>query len=59
MPYHLELGSGGHSFGKGKAIVVNTRTGEHHSKAPIPIARAEAQMRLLRGVEYGMVPRKK
>lgn len=46
MPYHLELGSGGHSF-KGKAIVVNTRTGEHKSSHPIPIAKAKAQKRVL------------
>ena len=46
MPYHLELGSDGHSF-KGKAIVVNTKTGKHFSTSPIPLARAKAQMRLL------------
>lgn len=46
MPYHLELGSGGHSF-KGKAIVVNTQTGKHYSKNPIPLVKAESQMRVL------------
>jgi hypothetical protein len=46
MPYHLELGSDGHSF-QGKAIVVNTMTGKHHSLAPIPIKKAEAQKRIL------------
>jgi len=46
MPYHLELGSGGHPF-KGKAIVVNTQTGKHYSSNPIPLVRAEAQMRML------------
>lgn len=46
MPYHLELGSDGHSF-KGKAIVVNSKTGKHFSKQPIPLANAKAQMRLL------------
>jgi len=46
MPYHLELGSDGHSF-KGKAIVVNTQTGKHHSLKPIPREKAEAQLRLL------------
>lgn len=46
MPYHLELGSDGHKFA-GKAIVVNTITGEHFSKMPIPIKKAEAQKRVL------------
>ena len=46
MPYHLELGSGGHSF-NGKAIVVNSKTGEHKSLHPIPLAKAEAQKRIL------------
>ena len=56
MPYFLEMGSGGHSF-KGKAIVVNSKTGKHYSSSPIPIATAKKQMRLLYGVEHGMVPR--
>ena len=55
MPYHLELGSDGHSF-KGKAIVVNTQTGKHHSKSPIPVERAKKQMRLLQAVEHGFKP---
>lgn len=46
MPYHLELGSDGHSF-KGKAIVVNTLTGKHYSKSPIPLIKAESQKRIL------------
>jgi hypothetical protein len=46
MPYHLELGSDGHSF-SGRAIVVNTQTGKHYSTSPIPLANAKAQMRLL------------
>lgn len=63
MPYALERYSGlasgtSHRFA-GKAIVVNTQTGHHFSNSPIPIAKAESQMRLLRGVEHGMVPRKK
>lgn len=58
MPYHLELGSSGHSFA-GKAIVVNTATGHHYSNNPIPIKKAKKQMRLLYGVEHGMMPRKK
>lgn len=44
--YHLELGSDGHSF-KGKAIVVNTMSGRHYSKSPIPLATAKAQKRVL------------
>jgi len=58
MPYHLELGSDGHKF-KGKAIVVNTMTGKHFENHPIPIKKAEAQMRLLEGIEHGMKPRRK
>jgi hypothetical protein len=46
MPYHLELGSDGHKF-HGKAIVVNTITGHHMSNDPIPINKANAQMRIL------------
>lgn len=51
MPYVLE------HWGK-KAIVVNSQTGVHHSKTPIPLANAKAQLRLLQGVEHGMTPRK-
>ena len=40
MPYHLERY-------KDKAIVVNTKTGKHHSLSPIPIQNAKAQMRVL------------
>jgi len=58
MPYHLELGSGAHKF-MGKAIVVNTMTGHHHSNEPIPMKKAKAQMRLLQGIEHGTQPRKK
>ena len=46
MPYHLELGSDGHKFA-GKAIVVNTITGEHYSAKPITMDKAKAQMRVL------------
>ena len=55
MPYFLELGSGGHSYG-GKAIVVNTQTGKHHSTEPIPMERAKKQKRLLQAVEHGFKP---
>lgn len=51
MPYHLELGSEGAPFPKGKAIVVTTATGKHHSLAPIPIAKAKAQKRVLEAAE--------
>ena len=53
MPYALE------KWGEKKAIVVNTQTGKHFSKSPIPLANAEKQMRLLEGVEHGMKPKKK
>ena len=56
MPYHLELGSSGHNFPHGKAIVVNTMTGEHYSKKPIPMEKAKKQERLLRAVEHGFKP---
>lgn len=46
MPYHLELGSDGHSF-SGKAIVVNSKTGKHFSRSPIEMKKAKAQKRLL------------
>ena len=52
MPYALE--KWGH-----KAIVVKTMTGHHYSKEPIPVPKAKAQLRLLHGVEHGMIPRKK
>ena len=51
MPYHLELGSGGHSFGKGMAIVVNSKTGKHYSGSPLPLPRAKAQVRVLEQAE--------
>lgn len=58
MPYHLELGSDGHSF-KGKAIVVNSQNGKHYSKSPIPMATAKKQMSLLEAVEHGYKPGEK
>lgn len=45
------MGSGGHSFGKGKAIVVNSKTGKHYSGAPITIQKAKAQLRILEAAE--------
>lgn len=44
MPYILER------YGD-KAIVVNAKTGRHHSLKPIPLANAKAQMRVLESVE--------
>ena len=46
MPFHLELGSDGHSF-NGKAIVVNSITGRHLSHNPIPMEKAKAQKRVV------------
>ena len=40
MPYMLER------YGD-KAIVVNTKTGRHHSIEPIPLQNAKAQKRVL------------
>ena len=51
MPgYFLELGSEGHPFHHGKAIVV-AASGHHFSRDPIPIERAKAQMRVLKAAE--------
>jgi hypothetical protein len=52
MPYEIK------KEGKGYKVV-NTATKKEHSKKPIPKARAEAQMRLLYGIEHGMIPKKK
>jgi len=41
MPFGLE------HWSKTKAIVVNTMTGKHYSLNPIPVAKAEAQKRIL------------
>jgi len=58
MPYHLELGSEGHSF-HGKAIVVNSQTGEHKTKHPLPIDLAKAQMKALEHREAPPAPKAK
>ena len=50
MPYHLE------HFGD-KAIVVNTKTGRHHSLKPIPIQNAKAQMRVLEAATKKETPK--
>jgi len=51
MPYEMRKKGRGY-------VVVNMVTGKEHSNKPIPKARAEAQMRLLYGIEHGMIPRK-
>ena len=58
MPFHLELGSEGHSF-HGKAIVVNSKTGEHKTKAPLPLDLAKAQMKALENKEAPPAPKAK
>ena len=52
MPYELKKKGTGY-------VVKNTETGKEHSKKGIPKARAESQMRLLYGIEKGMIPRGK
>lgn len=52
MPY--EIRKKGTGF-----VVVNTATGKEHSKKGIPKKRAESQMRLLYGIEGGMIPKGK
>lgn len=49
MPYALER------WGKG-AIVVDSKTGKHFSRSPIPLVDAKKQMRLLQAVEHGYKP---
>ena len=49
MPYDIKKKGTGY-------VVVNTMTGKEHSKKGIPMKRAEAQMRLLYGIEKGMIP---
>lgn len=52
MPYAIEKKGTGY-------VVKNTATGKQHSKKGIPKKRAEAQMRLLYGIERGMIPKGK
>ena len=49
MPYRIVSSDGG-------SRVVNAETGKVHAKNTTK-TKAEAQVRLLRGVEHGMVPR--
>jgi hypothetical protein len=55
MPYVLErypglAGGTSHRF-VGKAIVVNSQSGKHYSNEPIPVKKAEAQLRILERVK--------
>ena len=52
MPYHIELGSSHHKFPHHGAIVVNSITGEHKSLHPIPLPKAEAQLRVLNSIYH-------
>jgi hypothetical protein len=52
MPYRLMQHAG-----NGKFEVVNVGSGKRHGKTTK--TKAESQMRLLRGIEYGMKPKKK
>lgn len=52
MSYHIELGSDPKHKYHGKAIVVNAVTGHHQSKAPIPIEKAKAQLRILNQIHH-------
>ena len=49
MPYDIRKKGTGY-------VVVNLVTGQEHSKKPIPKARAEAQLRLLRAIQFGFEP---
>ena len=53
MPYAIQKITSGKN--KGKYKVVNTETGEVHSKGTTR-SKAEGQVRLLRGVEHGFKP---
>ena len=53
MPYHIETQSEGFHFPRGTGIVVNTHSGRHYSNKPIPLAKAQAQLRLLEASEHG------
>lgn len=56
MPYSIVKVTSGKN--KGKYRVVNKQTGKVHAKATSK-ANAEAQVRLMIGVEHGMKPRSK
>ena len=50
MPYHIR------SVGNGMAQVVKTATGEPMSKKPIPVGRAQAQLKALYANEPASLP---
>ena len=52
MPYEIKKKGTGY-------VVVNKETGKEHSKKGIPKTRAEKQMKLLYGIEHGMIPKGK
>ena len=52
MPYALER------YGN-KAIVVNTKSGKHHSLSPIPLVKAQAQKRVLEAAAEKETPKRK
>ena len=54
MPYHIQTRSEGFGFPKGTGIVVNSHSGRHYSNKPIPLAKAQAQLRLLEASEHGV-----
>ena len=52
MPYILEMGSDPKHKYHNKAIVVNAITGHHMSNEPIPIKKAQAQLRILEKIHH-------
>jgi hypothetical protein len=52
MPYHIELGSDPKHKYHDKGIVVNAVTGHHMSKDPIPIKKAQAQLKILNAIHH-------
>ena len=52
MPYITEKVPGGYK-------VKNTETGQYKSKKALPKTRAEAQLRLLKAIDHGFVPKGK
>ena len=53
----IERYTGHHKYA-GKGIVTNTVTGHHYSTDPIPLKKAEAQLRLLQQIEKSKEKRK-
>ena len=57
MPYKLIQILGADLSKKG--YVMNAQTGRRFSNQPIPLKKAQAQLRYLEGLEGGMTPRSK